>query len=155
MPAISRSLCVAGALALGASLAHATDSTGTAPEASGRLDGMTFTTTMLVDQYDAPFEDVIRFRDGMFHSAECQHACDFGWTAYYTREEGDGIAFTATYVCETSPQTVRFEGRVTGDGIEGKAFWQVERFYWTVERRATYTGRLTPAAGDQAASVGQ
>ena len=120
-------------------------------KASGALDGLVFVGTMDVDVYDAPFEDRLTFRDGLFHSEECQRACEFGAQKYYTRRVGEGIEFRAELICPDAPQRVLFEGRVIGDRIEGTALWTVERFYWTVQRHAVFSGTLATDAQGQAA----
>ena len=140
-------LCALVAQFATAGASMATDAGQPAAGDSGALDGRVFEATMVVDQYDAPFEDRITFKDGMFHSEECQRACDFGWTPYYTRREGDAIAFVVETACSDSPQSARWEGRVVGDRIEAEIVWTVERFYWTVQRNATASGSLAAATG--------
>lgn len=130
----------AACAALGLTLALAAAPAPAGPAASGPLDGMTFVATLLVDAYDAPFDDRLSFADGMFFSEECQRRCDFGWVPYHVRQEGDAIAFIAEMTCADAPHHVVWSGRVTGDGIEGEALWTVERFYWTIRRNATFTG---------------
>lgn len=135
--------------------ALADDASSTSGIVKGALDGKAFVSTIMVDQYDRPFQDRLVFKDGAFFSEECQRQCDFGWEDYYTRVEGDSIAFVVDMVCEDAPQSVRWEGRVTGDQIEGTAVWKVERFYWTVERHATFSGSLDDAPEEQAAILAE
>lgn len=118
---------------------------------AGPLDGLEFVSVIEVAQYDAPFEDRMVFADGTFFSEECQRRCDFGAHPYTAWREGDTIHFTATLTCADAPQSVTWQGRVTGDRIEGSALWRVERFYWTVERQGTYSGTLVAAPERQAA----
>jgi hypothetical protein len=143
-PVMTRALPFALSLALGLALSPAGAANSGTPtdKGGGVLDGLVFVTTMRVDEYDAPFDDRITFDNGAFHSEECQRACDFGWTAYYTRQEGDSVAFIVETACSDAPQSVRFTGRVTGSRIEGSAVWTTERFYWTVQRNATFSGTL-------------
>ena len=117
----------------------------------GALDGLVFVSTIDVTGTDRRFPDRKTFSDGMFFSEGCQRACDFGAHAYYTRAEGDGTAFVVDMACSDAPQSVRWEGRVTGDRIEGTVLWKVERLYWTVERHATFEGRLVKGPDRQAA----
>ncbi len=122
------------------------------PEAAhGLLDGLVFVSTIEVLGTDRQFPDRKTFSDGMFFSEECQRACDFGAHAYYTRAEGDSTAFVVDMACSDAPQSVRWEGRVTGDRIEGTAHWKVERLYWTVERHATFEGMVVKGPDRQAA----
>ena len=142
-------------LAFCAALSSPVAAAGTAAPPSGdvraALDGKVFITTIDVEQYDKPFDDRIVFDAGTFFSEECQRRCDFGTGDYYTRVEGDGIAFVAEMACADAPHFVRWEGRVTGDRIEGEVLWVVERFYWTQERQATFSGRLEDGPERQAA----
>lgn len=117
----------------------------------GALDGMVFVSTIEVEEYDRPFDDRMTFTDGTMFSEECQRACDFGAWDYQARVEGDAIAFVADMSCSDAPQSVRWEGRVTGDRIEGTAHWKVKRLYWTVERHATFEGVLVKGSDGQAA----
>lgn len=148
-----RTVTLPAALILGLVATQTLAADGGAPDttAQGALDGMVFVSTINVAEYDTPFADRMTFRDGTFFSEECQRHCDFGAEAYFTRVEADGIAFVADMACADAPQSVRWEGRVTGDRIEGTALWKVERFYWTVERQATFSGTLVPKPEEQAA----
>jgi hypothetical protein len=142
--ALSFAVCIAATQAAATPVA-----TGTG--AHGVLDGMVFVSTIDVRDYDTPFNDRMTFSNGTFFSEECQRRCNFGTAPYFTRLEGDSVAFVTDMVCPDAPQSVRWEGRITGDRIEGTAHWKVERFYWTVERHATFSGRLEPGADRQAA----
>jgi hypothetical protein len=123
--------------------------------ARGALDGAVFDSVLTVDQYDAPFIDRMTFARGMFYSEECQHACDFGWADYHSRSEGDATAFVIEMTCSDAPQSVRWEGRVIGDRIEGDVVWTVERFYWSVRRTGRFEGRLVATDDRQAAIAGE
>ncbi len=120
--------------------------------ARGALDGLVFVSTIDIEGSDRRFSDRKTFADGTFFSEECQRACDFGAAPYYTRAEGDAISFVVDMACSDAPQSVRWEGRVTGDRIEGTAHWKVERLYWTVERRAAFEGELVAAPERRAAN---
>ena len=135
-------------LAAGLALPDAVAAEG---DARGALDGLVFVSTIDVIGADRTFPDRKTFADGTFFSEECQRVCDFGAAAYYTRAEGAGIAFVVDMACSDAPQSVRWEGVVTGDRIEGTALWKVERMYWTVERHATFEGRLVKGPDRQAA----
>ena len=54
--------------------------------------------------------------------------------------DGDVITFSASMTCKDAPQTVHWQGTIKGDEISGTAHWIVNRFYWTVQRHATYAG---------------
>ena len=117
----------------------------------GALDGLVFVSTIEVLGTDRKFSDKKTFADGMFFSEECQRACDFGAWDYQAQVEEDGVSFVVDMSCSDAPQSVRWEGRVTGDRIEGTALWKVRRFYWTVERHATFEGELVKGPDRQAA----
>ena len=130
--------------------AEASDTAADGDAVQGALDGMEFVARIDVDAYDTPFDDRQVFANGTMFSEECQRRCDFGAHPYFTRIEGDSIAFVSDMSCADAPQYVRWEGRVTGDRIEGTAHWTVKRFYWTVERFAKFSGQLVPANEAQA-----
>jgi hypothetical protein len=111
---------------------------------------MVFVGIMDVGSYDEVFEDRLTFQQGRFVSAECQRVCDFGETPYSTRFDGTAIAFSVTTRCKEAPHSVQWEGRVIGDRIEGTVVWTVNRFYWTVQRHGTFSGKLQPAPDRQA-----
>lgn len=101
----------------------------------------------------AVLENVIRFRDGAFQSADCQEYCNFGWSDYRTKEVDGVIHFTATTICPDAPHTVVWYGTVAGDAVTLDATWTTRRWYWTnqiaIEASgvATDFGALTTQAG--------
>lgn len=144
MPTFIKTIAFGVAFACLAPLAWAADA------ASGVLDGKVFVGTMHVDTYDKPFEDALHFDQGLFLSEECQRACDFGQTPYFTRREGDSIAFVVSTSCSDAPHSVQWEGRVTGNKIEGTVIWKSKRFYGTFTRNGTFSGTLQDTPEEQA-----
>jgi hypothetical protein len=106
------------------------------------LEGDIFTTSITIEGSGEQFTDVLTFTDGLFQSERCQLACDFGWTDYLTRTEGEAIHFTVTAACDEAPHVVFWEGTIIGDRMEARAVWTTSRWYWTIQRHATVIGQL-------------
>lgn len=98
---------------------------------SGALDGRAFTVLGTDVESGAVLEDALLFRDGAFQSVDCQNYCDFGWSAYQTKDIDGVVHFTATTICPDAPHTVVFYGRVEGDAITLEGTWTTRRWYWT------------------------
>ena len=117
------------------------------------LDGKTFRVDgSHIDKPENILKDELIFREGQFLSANCQDYCDFGWSNYQTKIEGDVIHFTTTTTCPDAPHTVVFYGTVTGDTIEVKGTWTTRRWYWT--RQIAFAVSGTPEEAPVATDAG-
>ena len=112
------------------------------------LDGRVFYTVDTIVETGEILTDELVFRDGTFQSVMCQAYCDFGWSDYQTKREGDVIHFTARTECPDAPHTVVFYGTVVGDEIRFEGTWTTRRWYWTHQINVTGLGSPTPPAGD-------
>jgi hypothetical protein len=112
------------------------DGTGASP----LLDGETFFVRTGEKGKEADHDDYLIFRDGMFVSSGCVEQ-NFGKTAYSATRTGDGIRFRAVTSSPTHG-TMDWEGTVRGDVVEASARWVHERWYWTIDRKYWYKGRL-------------
>jgi hypothetical protein len=112
--------------------------------AGGPLDGRAFEIIGTDAASGAVLEDEILFREGKFHSVDCQNYCDFGWSDYETKVIGDVIHFTARTICPDAPHTVVWYGTVTGDEIAIDVTWTTRRWYWTNQIEITATGETVP-----------
>lgn len=94
-------------------------------------------------------EDELIFCDVTFQSANCQKYCDFGWSDYKTKRDGDVIHFTARTECPDAPHTVVWYGTVQNDEVRVAGSWTTRRWYWTPQIRfsATETGRPVEVDG--------
>jgi hypothetical protein len=110
---------------------------------SGALDGRAFRILGADVESGAVLEDDLVFRDGTFQSADCQNYCDFGWSAYQTKEIDGVIHFTATTLCPDAPHTVVWYGQVAGDRITLAATWTTRRWYWTTQIALEASGTAT------------
>lgn len=116
--------------------------------AGNALDGRAFEIYGKDVASGAVLENVIRFRDGTFQSADCQEYCDFGWSAYETKRVGDVIHFTVRTVCPDAPHTVVWYGTVEGDALAVAGTWTTRRWYWTNQIEITATGVPAPIDGE-------
>lgn len=108
--------------------------------ATGALDGMTFEILGKDVGSGAVLDNVLRFRDGTFQSADCQNYCNFGWSTYKTKEIDGVTRFTAQTICPDAPHTVVWYGQVEGDELTVDATWTTRRWYWTNQIAITATG---------------
>jgi len=115
-------------------------------EPGRHLDGRVYHTRDTILETGEVLRDELHFRDGRFQSAKCQDYCDFGWSEYRTRVEGDAIRFTVTTRCPDAPHTVVWHGTVVGDTLRVDGTWTTRRFYWTRHLHFTGEGSLAPPA---------
>ena len=115
--------------------------------ATGALDGMTFRIYGKDQSSGAELEDHIVFRDGTFQSTDCEDYCNFGWSAYQTKEIDGVIHFATTAICPEAPHTVAWYGTVTGDDIVLDLTWTTRRWYWTHQIPIAATGTVIDPAG--------
>ena len=107
---------------------------------TGALDGMTFEVLGKDVNSGAVLDNVLRFRNGTFQSADCQNYCNFGWSTYETREINGVTHFTARTICPDAPHTVVWYGQVEGDELIVDGTWTTRRWYWTNQIAITATG---------------
>ena len=112
--------------------------------AGGALDGRAFDVKGIDVGSGAVLEDEIIFHKGTFQSVDCQNYCDFGWSEYQTKMEGDVIHFTVKTVCPDAPHTVVWYGTVTGDTVDIDATWTTRRWYWTNQIVISVQGTAVP-----------
>jgi hypothetical protein len=82
------------------------------------LDGKTFTGAMMEQGQQKPIHDTFVFQNGKFESTACDRY-GFGSAAYTSKPDG---SFEVTTTSPTEG-TMRWQGRVTGDRIDGTAVW--------------------------------
>jgi hypothetical protein len=106
------------------------------------LDGMVFSAGIVRSGAppDAPLEDVLEFRDGMFSSVMCRRY-NFSDAPYWVRKDGEAIRFLAELNSPTDGRMV-WQGSVVGGVMTGTMHWTRERWYWTVDVEHSITGRL-------------
>ena len=117
--------------------------------AGTKLDGRSF--FVIGSDLDSGeiLEDELIFRDGTFQSANCQIYCDFGWSEYQTKVQGEVIHFTARTECPDAPHTVVWYGTVTGDAVEVEGTWTTRRWYWTHQIRFAASETTRPSIDDK------
>ncbi len=112
------------------------------------LDGMTFTAALGPDGKLKDVEDRFVFANGTFVSKECELRCEYPARPYFVRMSGDGTEFLSETKCPYKDATIVWRGTVKGDAIEGVATWTIKRWYWSIEKKYSFSGKLersTPA----------
>jgi len=112
--------------------------------AGTELDGKSFQVVGRDLKSGRVLNDELIFRDGLFQSVNCQVYCDFGWTEYETKTEGDVIHFVARPECPDAPHQVVFYGTVQGDDVKFEGSWTSRRWYWT--HQITFDGSGVPTS---------
>lgn len=115
-------------------------SPGGGPGGPRLLDGKTFFVRTGEKGKKADHDDYLIFRDGMFVSSGCVEQ-NFGTSAYSADADGGGIRFRAKTVSPTHGAMI-WEGTVRGDAVDATARWVHERWYWSIDRKYWYQGRL-------------
>ena len=129
-------------------IADAIEESGTS--GSGPLDGMTFTGALGPDGKPKDIADTFVFANGKFVSKECELRCKYPARPYFVRQKGNQTEFVSETQCPYKDAKIIWRGTVKGDTVKGISTWTVRRWYWTVENRFEFEGKLakqsTPVA---------
>jgi hypothetical protein len=119
----------------------------TALDMAEPLDGMVFSAGIVRSGAppDAPLEDVLEFRDGVFSSVMCRRY-NFADAPYWVRTNGEETHFFAELTSPTDGRMV-WQGSVVRGVLTGTMHWTRERWYWTVDVEHAITGRLEERQG--------
>lgn len=110
--------------------------------AGSALDGRSFQIVGEDLKTGEVMTDELVFRDGTFQSVNCEKYCNFGWSEYKTKVEGDVIHFVARPICPEAPHQVVFYGTVKGEDVQFEGSWTTRRWYWT--HQITFAGTGSP-----------
>lgn len=121
-----------------ATVAAASDVSG-----SGPLDGMTFAGALGPDGKPKDVADTFVFANGTFVSRECESRCNYPARPYFVRKNGDRTEFVSETRCPHKDARIVWRGTVEGDTIKGVSTWTVNRWYWTIEDRFEFEGKLS------------
>ena len=116
------------------------------PTVSARfLDGRQFNVRIVRDDADKDGKsrglgDLLLFSDGSFSSAICKKF-NFAAAPYWVRIEGDQVHFLAELESPTDG-TMRWEGIIRGDTLEGTMRWRKTRWYWKIDTTHKISGTL-------------
>ena len=110
------------------------------------LDGRVFYTVDTIVGSGEILTDALHFADGRFQSLKCQQYCDFDWSEYETKQQGDTLHFTATTHCTDAPHVVVWYGTVDGDVLDFEGTWTTRRWYWTHQIEFSGEGSTTAPA---------
>jgi len=148
------SLLSAGMIAAALLGFPATTSAGESVENQTRahLDGMSFKGGVGPHGQPHDVEDRFVFANGEFVSKECERRCEYPARPYFVRKAGDQIEFISETRCPYKDATIVWRGTVQGDKIEGVATWTINRWYWTVEKKYEFSGRLEQSVSPLASS---
>lgn len=124
-----------------------------APPAGGiafLLDGRNFNARIVREDADKdaknrPPMDKLIFSGGKFSSKLCRQY-NFTEAPYWVRVEGDQIHFLVELKSPTDG-TMLWQGTVRGNTIDGTMRWKKERWYWTIDARHKFRGKLIGAVG--------
>ena len=122
-------------------------------QGEGPLDGMTFVGEL--GPYGEPKDivDKFVFANGAFVSKECELRCKFPARPYFVRKKGSATEFVSETKCPYKDATIIWRGTIEGATITGVSTWTVKRWYWTIENRFEFSGKLldqpTPVASAQ------
>lgn len=106
------------------------------------LDGMTFIGALGPEGQPKDVEDRFVFANGTFVSKECELRCEYPARPYFMRKVGDKVEFLSETKCPYKDATILWRGTVKGDAIEGVATWTIKRWYWSIERKYEFSGKL-------------
>jgi len=108
----------------------------------GPLDGMSFTGALGPDGQPKDVTDRFVFANGTFVSKECELLCKYPARPYSVKISGGKTAFFSKTKCPYKDATIVWRGTVDGDTIQGVATWTIKRWYWTLEKKYEFSGKL-------------
>lgn len=108
----------------------------------GPFDGMTFVGALGPYGQPKDVEDVFVFENGSFVSKECELRCEYPARPYFVRKVDGKMEFVSETRCPYKDAKIVWRGTVDGDTLSGIATWTVRRWYWTIENRFEFSGKL-------------
>lgn len=118
-------------------------------QSAGPLDGMTFSGELGLSGKPKDITDSFVFSNGTFISKECEFRCKYPASPYFVRTKGDSTEFVSESRCPYKDAKIIWSGTIKDGIIKGVSTWTVKRWYWTVEDKFEFEGRLiaqsTPA----------
>lgn len=111
-------------------------------EGKAPLDGKVFIGALGPEGKPKDVEDRFVFGSGTFVSKECELRCDYPARPYFVRQVGEKIEFLSETKCPYKDATIVWRGVVENDTIKGVATWTINRWYWTIERKYEFSGKL-------------
>lgn len=115
----------------------------------GVLDRMTFAGHVGTSEDPTRSEDTFVFDKGLFVSKECERICKFPARPYFVREKADGVEFISETRCPYKNSKIVWRGAFKDGKVKGTSTWTSKRWYWTIERKLVFEGRLS----EQSASI--
>ena len=110
---------------------------------SGPLDGLTFLSDLGQAGKPADVEDKLVFADGMFVSTECERRCNYPASPYFVRKRDEVLEFVSETRCPYKDATIVWRGTIENGTIKGESTWTVKRWYWTVDKKFWFEGKLS------------
>lgn len=137
-PATGYALLLGAVLTVSATISGADTPAG----GEGPLDGMVFQGDFGPKGGPADRTDALHFQDGRFWSENCV-PCGFRPGVYWVRREAGRLHFKGE-LRSADRGRFRISGHLDGNTLHATIRWRRERWYWTVSRTFSFTGRLDP-----------
>lgn len=109
---------------------------------SGPYDGQVFAGRLGPVGGKPDTKDVWEFANGMFVSKECERRCSYPPRPYYVRADKGKTEFVSETRCPYKDAKLVWRGTVDKESIQGVMTFTVSRWYWTVEKKFAFEGRL-------------
>ena len=106
------------------------------------LDGKVFVGALGPEGKPKDVEDRFVFKNGTFVSKECELRCEYPARPYFVRNVGEKTEFLSETKCPYKDASIVWRGVVEDDTIRGVATWTINRWYWTIERKYEFSGKL-------------
>jgi len=110
---------------------------------SGILDGKVFIGKVGIIGKPLDIADTWNFANGTFVSTECETRCRYPRAPYYVRQKGGAVEFVGETYCLDKDAKISWQGTVSDGTIKGTFTWNIARWYWNIEKKFWFEGKLT------------
>lgn len=119
---------------------------------AGPLDGKMFTGELGLSGKPKDIKDSFVFANGTFISKECEFRCKYPASPYFARTRGSVTEFVSESRCPYKDAKIVWRGTIQDGIIKGVSTWTIKRWYWTIEDRFEFEGRLITQAAPVASA---
>ena len=110
---------------------------------SGILDGKAFIGKVGIVGKPLDIDDTWNFASGTFVSTECETRCRYPRAPYYVRQQAGVVEFVGETYCLDKDAKISWQGTVSDGTIKGTFTWNIDRWYWDIEKKFWFEGKLT------------